>query len=160
MKATYINTPTSITANRRTVGTTAEVLNGSAKLGISADIYKQAAAPGGTASKNRGSKPSAGVESAKRLSSVTRHKVNEDSSNCQLSLFDDAGEPTAAREEMTAFFDRIRPLVADLNPADKLNIISGAYWVLAGENRETIAATLRKPLRGLFAEIIVKLKTK
>lgn len=124
-------------------------------------VTKRAAAPGYATAAKRNRCSLRGCPATNRLSCVERFsKDTEDSSNGQLSLFDESGEPTSTREEMTDLFDRLRPMVAGLNPADRLSVISGAYWVLAGEDVETITGLLRKPLRGIFSDIIEKLKTK
>lgn len=114
--------------------------------------YKQAAAPGGTASKYRESKPSAGAAFV-RPCKCTKHS----SFRQEPTLFDESGESTAAREEMAVFFDTIRPHLEGLKASDRLSVISCLYWAKTGEDRKTLAALLRKPIRPVFEAIIDKM---
>lgn len=120
--------------------------------------YKQAAAtPGWAAAASQtlgnNAKPSAGT------AFVRSCKCTKDSSFQQEpTLFDEAGEPSAAREEMAVFFDTIRPHLEGLKAADRMSVLSCLYWYKAGEDRETLSALLRKPLRAVFEGIIDKLK--
>lgn len=94
-----------------------------------------------------------------RLSCVERFgKGKEESANNQLSLFDADGEPTAAQDEMSVFFDTVRPHLQGLAPSDCMSVLSCLYWLKAGEDRETLAGLLRKPQRAVFEGIIDKVK--
>lgn len=118
--------------------------------------YIQAAAPGWTATSNAVRKA---CENATRRNAVSRvadacHKDTEVSP----TLFDDMGNPAADTSEMALFFDSVRPHLEGLKASDRLSILSGLYWLKAGEDRETLSALLRKPLRAVFEGIIDKVK--
>lgn len=76
----------------------------------------------------------------------------------QLSLFDDQGNPTADTNEMALFFDSVRPHLEGLKASDRLSVLACIYWRKTGEDRETLAALLRKPLRPVFTSICELIK--
>lgn len=71
----------------------------------------------------------------------------------QLSLFDAMGNAAAATNEMGYFFDAVRPHLEGLKASDRLSVLSCLFWAKAGEDRETLAGLLRKPLRLVFENI-------
>lgn len=124
---------------------------------MSTAIYK-AAAPGHATARKR-NRSQRGCPAMQRLSCVERFgKGKEESANNQLSLFDADGEPTAAQDEMSVFFDTVRPHLQGLAPSDRMSVLSCLYWLKAGEDRETLAGLLRKPQRAVFEGIIDKVK--
>ena len=122
--------------------------------------YTQAAAPGWTAASNAVRKACDNATRRNAVSCVADacHKDSEVSATSQLSLFDDLGNPAADTSEMALFFDSVRPHLEGLKASDRLSVLSSLYWLKAGEDRETLSALLRKPLRAVFEGIIDKVK--
>lgn len=96
----------------------------------------------------------------KRLSCVecVRKDTEESSITQEPQLFDAAGNPSSDNAEMAAFFDAVRPHLEGLKSSDRLSVLSCLYWARSGEDRETLAALLRKPLRPVFEAISDKMK--
>lgn len=117
--------------------------------------YKQRAAAPGRATASKRYRNTGGCTATERLSCVAS-KDSKPLPISQLSLFDEQGNYNAARDEMTVFFDRLHELLSDQNPADRISLISCAYWVRSGESKETIAGLLKPRLRGVFEGIIDK----
>lgn len=120
---------------------------------------KRAAAPGyATAAKRN--RCQRGCPATNRLSCVecVRKDTEESSITQEPQLFDAAGNPSSDNSEMAAFFDAVRPLVADFAPADRLSVIAGIYEVYSGTDRETISGILKPRLRAVFGDIVNKMQ--
>lgn len=83
---------------------------------------------------------------------VLQDKVTNVSLNLKEPTLFDSPEVNAARE-MEYFFASIHPHLEGLRPGDRLSVISCLYWLRVGEEKETITALLRKPLRAVFDTI-------
>lgn len=116
--------------------------------------YQQAAAPKTRTATSKEVRPKVS-ENATGRNAVLRvaNKGTEDYSTKQLSLFGDLENPPSDTNEMELFFDSVRPHLEGLKASDRLSVLSGIYWLKAGEDMETLSALLRKPIRPVFEHI-------